>query len=93
MKKWICLCLIMLLCAPACAMLADGEALPVSDEPPVEKNLTHGMFEAAGPIEEKAVALPDGTERVEQYPPPWRIPCIPNTARPCPAPASIRSMR
>lgn len=67
MKKWICLCLIMLLCAAACAMLAEGEALPASDEPPVEKNLTRGMFEAAGPIEEKTVALPDGTERVEQY--------------------------
>lgn len=67
MKKWICLCLIMLLCAAACAMLAEGEALPANDEPPVEKNLTHGMFEAAGPIEEKTVALPDGTERVEQY--------------------------
>ena len=67
MKKWICLCLIMLLCAAACAMLAEGEALPASDEPPVEKNLTHGRFEAVGPIEEKTVALPDGTERVEQY--------------------------
>lgn len=31
------------------------------------KNLTHGRFEAVGPIEEKTVALPDGTERVEQY--------------------------
>lgn len=37
MKKWICLCLIALLCAAACAMLAEGEALPASDEPPVEK--------------------------------------------------------
>ena len=37
MKKWICLCLIMLLCAAACAMLAEGKALPASDEPPVEK--------------------------------------------------------
>ena len=61
MKKWICLCLIMLLCAAACAMLAEGEALPASDEPPVEKNLTHGRFEAVGPIEEKTVALPDGS--------------------------------
>ena len=26
MKKWICLCLIMLLCAAACAMLAEGRA-------------------------------------------------------------------
>lgn len=67
MKKWICLCLIMLLCAAVCAMLAEGKALPASDETPMEKNLTHGMFEAVGPIEEKIVALPDGTERVEQY--------------------------
>ena len=66
MKKWICLCLIMLLCAAACAMLAEGEALPANDEPPVEKNLTHGMFEAAGPIEEKTVALPDGTALPEK---------------------------
>ncbi len=32
MKKWICLCLIMLLCAAACAMLAEGKALPANDE-------------------------------------------------------------
>ena len=37
MKKWICLCLIMLLCAAACAMLAEDEALPANNEPPVEK--------------------------------------------------------
>ena len=45
--------------------VAEGEALPASDEPPVEKNLTHGRFEAVGPIEEKTVALPDGTELPE----------------------------
>jgi len=37
MKKWICLCLIALLCAAVCAMLAEGKALPANDEPPVEK--------------------------------------------------------
>ena len=37
MKKWICLCLIMLLCAAARAMLAEDEALPANNEPPVEK--------------------------------------------------------
>ena len=29
--------LIALLCAAACAMLAEGEAPPANDEPPVEK--------------------------------------------------------
>ena len=37
MKNFIFLCLIMLLCAAACAMLSEDEALPANNEPPVEK--------------------------------------------------------
>lgn len=48
MKKWICLCLIMLLCAAVCAMLAEGKALPANDEPPVEKTWRTGGLKPLG---------------------------------------------